>query len=107
MSMQDSNKHLKLAMIKQQANNKLNLDLPLMMAVLEELDAAVDVIGDYEEVEDIDKIPDSPYKEVLKRYPDLLKQSFNEDSTKNNIKHKIPTGNTKPCKAKPRRLLPG
>ena len=67
--------------------------------------------GDGDEVlvdeENIDLLPESPYKEVLGRYPQLLKQTFAEDTSKNNIQHKIPTGNAKPCRAKTRRLIPG
>ena len=63
----------------------LNHKTPFELASLEELTSdplADDIV---EEEENIDVIPDSPYKEVLKKYPELLKQSFNEDSTKNNI----------------------
>ena len=57
--------------------------------------------------EDIDKIPDSDYKEILRKFPELLEQSFDDDHTKNKITHRILTGEAKPCRAKVRRLLPG
>ena len=63
------------------------------------------------EKEDINKIPDSPYKDILKRYPDLLVQSFSEEFTKNGVTHRIRLKEDQvgrpPCRAKVRRLLPG
>ena len=59
-----------------------------------------------EEQESIDSLPDSPYKQILARYPDLLKQTFHEDLPKNGITHRINT-NGPPCRSRVRRLLPG
>ena len=57
--------------------------------------------------EDIEIIPDSDYKELLRQFPDLLRQSFSEEFAKNKVTHRILTGDAKPCRAKVRRLLPG
>ena len=69
--------------------------------------AAVEDLGVEESEEDIKIIPDGPYKDLLLKYPNLLKQNFNELSTKTGITHRILTNGDKPVKVKPRRLLPG
>ena len=56
---------------------------------------------------DIDKLPDSQYKVLLKKFPDLLQLHFEEEFTKNGIQHRILTGDAKPTKAKKRNMLPG
>ena len=56
---------------------------------------------------DISKLPDSEYKSLLERFPDLLKLHFEEEFTKNGIQHRILTGDAKPTKAKKRNMLPG
>ena len=57
--------------------------------------------------ENIDILPNSPYKQLLAKFPDLLKQTFSEEVPKNNILHRINTGENKPVKSKCRRLVPG
>ena len=57
--------------------------------------------------ESIELLPDSPYKHLLAKYPDLLKLSFNEEVPKNKISHRINTGEATPVKSKCRRLVPG
>ena len=47
------------------------------------------------------------YKKILFGFPDLLKQSFNENVPKNNIIHRIDTADAPPVKSKCRRLVPG
>ena len=59
-----------------------------------------------EQVNDLGKLPDSPYKELLKKYPEVLKVSFKEESSKTGILHRIHTTGP-PCRGKMRRLLPG
>ena len=56
---------------------------------------------------DLSKLPDSEYKRLLLRFPDILKLSFKEEFTKNGILHRINTGDNRPCRAKSRPLLPG
>ena len=56
--------------------------------------------------EDINILPDSPYQQLLSRFPGLMKQNFHEEPTKSNIIHRIHT-NGPPIKSKVRRLLPG
>ena len=97
-----SDRHHKLAVLEKGGDKESNLSIPFMVAAMQVLDEP----ESFEEVEDIDVIPDSPYKEILKKYPDLLKQSFSSE-TEDGIQHKIPTGDATPCKAKLRRLLPG
>ena len=43
----------------------------------------------------------------MKKFPDLLHQSFEENSSKTGILHRIHTSGGKPVKHQPRRLLPG
>ena len=58
--------------------------------------------------EDVSVIPDSIYKEELLKHPELLEQNFNTDSTKSGVVHRIKLKeDSKPFKAKVRRLLPG
>ena len=56
--------------------------------------------------EDINILPDSPYKRVLAKFPGLLKQNFNAEPTKSDVIHRIKTEGP-PIKAKVRKLLPG
>ena len=57
--------------------------------------------------EDINILADSPYKQLLAKFPELLKQNFMTECTKSDIIHRINTNNESPCRAKLRRLLPG
>ena len=57
--------------------------------------------------EDISSIKDERYRELLRKYPDLLVRTFKAETSKNNILHSIDTGTEKPCRAQVRRLLPG
>ena len=56
---------------------------------------------------DVKSMPDSEYKQLLLRYPDVLKLSFDAEHTKNGILHRIHTGDSPPCRAKMRPLLVG
>ena len=56
---------------------------------------------------DISKMPDSQYKALLTRFPDLLQLHFEEEFTKNGVQHRILTGDAKPTKAPKRHMLPG
>ena len=96
-------KHQSLAVVKIEENK--NSSLPFQLAALEEI-TGESVEIDVEE-EDIEKLPDSEFKDLLRKYPELLTQTFSDEKTKNNISHRILTGDAKPCKAKTRRLLPG
>ena len=49
--------------------------------------AAVEDLGVEESTEDITVIPEGPYKDLLNKYPSLLKQNFDELSTKTGITH--------------------
>ena len=69
--------------------------------------AAVEDLGVEESHEDIKILPEGPYKQILSKYPELLKQNFNELSSKTGIIHRITTNGDKPVKVRPRRLLPG
>ena len=72
------------------------------VAAMDALDGDDTIVHD----ENIDILPNSPYKELLSRYPGLLKQNFHTEPTKSNIIHRIHTDGP-PIKAKVRRLLPG
>ena len=56
---------------------------------------------------DISKMPDSQYKALLTKFPDLLTLHFEEEFTKNGVQHRIRTGDAKPTKAPKRHMLPG
>ena len=56
---------------------------------------------------DIEKVPDGPYKELIKKFPDLIKLSFSSEEPKNGVIHRIDVGDNKPCRAKVRRYPPG
>ena len=96
-------KHHKLAVITEDYSN-LNHSIPFELAALQTLTEEPEISV---QEEDINVVPDSAYKEILRKYPELLKQTFSEETAKNNIKHRILTGDAKPTRAKTRRLLPG
>ena len=71
--------------------------------------AAVNALADDEAVvhdEDINVIPDGPFKELLSKFPGLMKQNFHAEPIKSSVIHRIHT-NGPPIKSKVRRLLPG
>ena len=72
-------------------------DVEFQVAAMQELDPEIKIEN---EVEDIEKVPDSPYKDLLSRFPDLLRHSFGEEFTHHGVIHKISTGEAKPCRAK-------
>ena len=49
---------------------------------------------------------DPKFQVIINKYPDLLQANFKEPN-KQGISHYIDTGTSAPCKAKPRRLMPG
>ena len=64
---------------------------------LEDLMDSAEVEGDKKE--DISSITDERYRELLKKYPDLLVRTIKAESSKNNILHSIDTGTERPCRA--------
>ena len=58
------------------------------------------------EKENINDMPDSPYKQLLLQFPKVLEQNFSEENTASSVIHRINTKDNKPLKAKTRRLLP-
>ena len=71
--------------------------------------AAVKALGDdevSEHDEDINVVPEGPFKTLLAKFPGLLKQNFNAEPTKTDVIHRIHT-NGPPIKSKVRKLLPG
>ena len=96
-------KHHKLAVVTKDKDCQSH-SIPFELAALQELAEEPEISV---EKEDINVVLDSCCKEILKKYPELLKQTFSEESAKNNIKHRILTGDAKPTRAKTRRLLPG
>ena len=98
-----SARHHKLAVLSNLDRNQEEFDLPFMVAAMEALDENQGVIHE----EDINAMPDSCYKTLLLKFPDLLKQDFNSD-TKADVIHRIKLKEgAKPFKSKTRRLLPG
>ena len=68
-----------------------------MEALEDELDTVIN---------DLESMPEGEFKELLKKYPDLLKLNFSTENPKNGIIHRIKTSGN-PVKAKVRKLLPG
>ena len=69
-----------------------------MAALEEELDTVIN---------DLETMPESEFKDLIKKYPDILKLNFDTEDPKNGIIHKIDTANHPPCKSRVRKLLPG
>ena len=62
-----------------------------------------------EVINDLEAMPESKFKDLVAKFPDLLKLKFDldDDKPKNGVIHRILTGSNPPCRAKVRRLLPG
>ena len=100
MSVQQSLASKKLAFVSSSSD-----DFPVQFQV-----ASMQALSEtgVETIEDVSTIPDSSFKQILLKYPDLLKQNFKSDSTKSGIVHRIKLKeNSKPFKSKLRRILPG
>ena len=72
--------------------------------------ASIESLGVEEEVKKVslDEMENSPYKQLLQKYPNLLVQKFNSEESKSGVIHRIITKpDAKPCRAKVRKLLPG
>ena len=54
--------------------------------------------------QDINLIPPGEYKDLVARFPDLLKQDFTSDLSKTGVIHRIETASEAPCRAKARPL---
>ena len=78
--------------------------LAFELASLESLD---DVINHAVLVNDIDKVPEGPYKELIKKFPELLELSFKTEDPKNKIVHRIKTTDNDPIRAKVRNYPKG
>ena len=80
MPFTQSDRHKKLALIDTQVRVKGRVGREANQLVFEV--ASMEALGDdlaVEESEDINVLPDSNYKRILSGFPDLLKQSFNEN----------------------------
>ena len=69
-------KHHKLAVITEDYSN-LNHSIPFELAALQTLTEEPEISV---QEEDINVVPDSAYKEILRKYPELLKQTFSEET---------------------------
>ena len=58
-------------------------------------------------VNDINKMPDGVYKDLLKKFPGILKLSFDLEKSKSGVIHRIDTQDHPPCRAKRRPMMPG
>ena len=56
--------------------------------------------------QELNKI-DPRYQEMIQRFPDLLKANFTDEPNKQGVTHMIRTDGSPPCRAKPRKLMPG
>ena len=102
--------HLDPEVLRQSDSFQIPRESDSPEVVLSEV-AAIEALGDSDPTldvhdEDINVLPDSPYRQLLSRFPGLLTQNFHEEPTKSNIIHRIHT-NGPPIKSKVRRLLPG
>ena len=79
-------------------SHSLVFDVASVEALEEELDVVIN---------NLETMPESEYKELVKKYPDLLELNFSTETPKNGIIHRIDTAGHAPCKAKVRKLLPG
>ena len=59
-----------------------------------------------ENLEELQKIPQE-YQDILNKFPELLEPNFKDQPNKQGISHFIDTSGHQPCKAKPRKLMPG
>ena len=83
---------------KPMPSHQVAFDAACVSALEEELDVVIN---------DLEAMPESEFKELLKKFPDLLKLDFKTEDPKNGIIHRIDTGSHQPCKAKVRKLLSG
>ena len=81
-------------------------ELQFELACMESLTPETKTTDDKVE-NDINKMPDSQYKALLNKFPDLLTLHFEEEFTKNGVQHRILTGDAKLTKAPKRHMLPG
>ena len=58
-------------------------------------------------VNDIKKMPEGDYKELVKKFPQLLELSFKTEEPKNKIVHRIRTSDNEAIRAKVRKYHPG
>ena len=104
LSRERSLRHKRLAISAGLDRNQEEFDLPFQVSSMEALGESKSTVV---HKEDINILPDSPYKTLLSKYPELLTQDFNS-KTKANITHRIILKEgAKPFKSKTRRLLPG
>ena len=69
--------------------------------------ASMQELGEANSAQNVNTIPEGPYRDLIAKYPDLLKPNFKTEKPKNKILHRIHTGTHPPCRAKARNLLPG
>ena len=83
---------------RHESSHQFAFDVASMEALEKELDFVIN---------DIEAMPESEFKQLILKYPDLLKMNFSTETPKNGIIHRIDTAGHAPCKAKVRKLLPG
>ena len=74
------------------------------IAAVEALDHDED---SYVVVNDINVVPEGQYRDLLSKFPDLLKMSFSGEDPKHGVIHRITTIDEEPIRAKVRRYPPG
>ena len=68
--------------------------------------ASMQELGESNNEENANSVPEGPYQDLIKKFPELLKPNFKTETPKNKISHRIHTGSHPPCRAKARPLLP-
>ena len=94
-----------LSLISAESHLDSELDSPEILAGEVAAMQALAEEGALGEDEDISILPEGPYRNLVAKFPKLLKQNFHCEPT-DTIIHRIQTNGT-PVKAKVRRLLPG
>ena len=61
------------------------------IASIQEL-ASVQELGEANDEQKLESIPPGPYRDLMSKYPDLLKPNFKTETPKNKIIHRIPQG---------------
>ena len=102
-----SSRHSKLARIDGSSTSPRRLSGLEAQQLVFQVASIKNLGRELEQVNSADSIPDSKYKDLLLKYPNLLTQNFNEEEPKSAIVHRITINCEKPCKGKVRRLLPG
>ena len=82
---------------ERKSSREIEFEVSAMEALTKETESIID---------DLESMPESDFKNLIKKYPELLKLQFDQEEPKNGVLHRIHTTG-QPCRAKARRLAPG